>query len=128
MANIAAILSGAETADRVIQQLADLNIDGLDWRVFRPEVDHERLMPGWPVSGVGASGSATGQPIGAPIVADLPEENVLEDKGIPDDEADYYAQSLARGATVLVIETPGDDAATIRQLLEEAGASRISAA
>jgi hypothetical protein len=126
MANIAAILSGAETADRVIQQLAELNLDELDWRVFRPEVDHERLMPGWPAAGAGATGSATGQPMGAAIVADLPEETVLSDKGIPDDEADYYSQSLAHGATVLVVETAAEHLATVRRLLEEAGATRIS--
>jgi hypothetical protein len=122
---IATILSGAETAERAIQQLADLNIDGLDWRVLRPEIDHERLMPGWPAGGSVAS-TGTGQPVGAPIVADLPEENVLEDEGIPDDEAEYYAQSLDHGATVLVIDSPAEQVNRVRQILEDVGASRIS--
>jgi len=126
MANIAAILSGAESADRAIQQLADLNLEGLDWRVFRPEIDHERLMPGWPAGGVAGSGSGTAQPVGAAIIAGLPEENVLEDEGIPDEEADFYAQSLAHGATILVVDAPAEHTAAVRRVLEAAGATRIS--
>jgi len=125
MTHIAAILRGAESAERAIQELADLNIDGLDWRVLRPEVDHERLMPGWPAGGA-VTGSGTAQPIGAPIIADLPEDDVLEDEGIPDDEADYYAQSLAHGATVLVIDTSEEHVNTVRRILEKVDASRIS--
>lgn len=125
MTHIATILSGAETAERAIQQLADLKIEGLDWRVLRPEVDHERLMPGWPAGG-SVAGTGTGQPVGAPIVADLPEENVIEDEGIPDDEAEYYAQSLDHGATVVVIDSPAEHVDLVRRVLENVGASRIS--
>ncbi|HMN31463.1 MAG TPA: hypothetical protein PKE45_25160 [Caldilineaceae bacterium] len=124
MTHIATILSGAETTERAIQQLAALNIDGLDWRVLRPEVDHERLIPGWPV-GSSAAG-ATGQPVGAPVVADLPEGNVLEDEGVPDDEAEYYAQSLAHGATVVVIDSPAEHVDLVCRVLENVGATRIS--
>lgn len=126
MTNIAAILSGAETADRVVKQLADLQIQGLDWRLYRPEVDHERLMPGWPAGGTGGAATGSVQPIGVAIVTDMPEENVLEDKGIPEPEADFYSQGLAHGATVIVVETPSAEADTVRQLLRSAGATRIS--
>jgi hypothetical protein len=126
MANVAAILSGAEAADRAIQQLADLQIEGLDWRVYRPEVDHERLMPGWPAGGTTAASSGTAQPVGVAIVTDMPEDDFLEDKGIPEDEADFYAQSLAHGATVIVVETPSAHTDTVRQLLQAAGATRVS--
>jgi hypothetical protein len=127
MTKVAAILSGTETADRVIQQLADLQIEGLDWRVYRPEVDHERLMPGWPGGSTPAASAGAAQPIGVAIVTDMPEDELLEEKGIAEDEADFYSQSLAHGATVIIVETPSAQVSTIRQLLQAAGATRVSA-
>ncbi|MCL4861116.1 MAG: hypothetical protein KJZ93_16990 [Caldilineaceae bacterium] len=124
MKTIAAVLSGAETADEAIKRLSELNVDDLDWRVYRPEVDHERIMPGVPPAGL-AGGGAT-QQAGIALRADLPEDIPLEDAGIPESEAEFYAMSLARGGTVVVVSAPSEHENAIYELLEEAGASRIT--
>lgn len=124
MKTIAAVLSGAETADEAISRLADLNIDELDWQVFRPEVDHDRIMPGMPAAGLTGGGST--QQAGVALAVDLPEDKALKNAGIPQAEAEFYALSLARGGTVVVVTAPSEHEDTICSILKEAGASRIT--
>ena len=126
MATLRAILSETNSADRVVEKLSELKIDDLSWRVFQPQDDYERIMPAIPAGGYAATGGSTMTPVAMPVVADLPEDNILEDAGIPDEEADYYAESLAHGATIIVIDASSQYEQTVRKLLEDAGASHIT--
>lgn len=126
MTTIRAIINETDSADRTVEQLSALNIADLEWEIFQPQVDHERIVPGVPAGTYLATGGTIMTPAAVPIVADLPEENVLEDAGVSDEEAEYYAESMEHGATVIVIDVPSVHADRVRQVLKEAGASRIS--
>jgi len=125
MTVIAAIINSETSEDKVISRLDQLAIEGLDWRVYRAEEDTERIMPAVRLNEGGTG--ATSQGVGLPLQMDVREDLVLEDLGIPQEEADFYALSHARGATVIVVETPSDYASDVRLALEEAGATRLSA-
>jgi hypothetical protein len=125
MATVAAILNSETDEDKVIAGLDRLEIEGLDWRVYRSQEDTERIMPAVRLDGSGTAGATT-QGAGVPLRMDMPEDLALEDFGIPEEEANFYAQSHARGATILVVETPSDHIDQVRALLREGGATNIS--
>lgn len=126
MATIRAILSETNSADKAVEKLSELKIDDLSWRIFQPQDDHERIIPAVPTGAYPATGGSTMTPVAMPVITDLAEDNVLEDAGVPDEEANYYAESLAHGATVIVIDAPSEHEQTVRKVLEDAGASRIT--
>jgi hypothetical protein len=126
MTVIAAILESETNEDQVVSRLDQLDIEGLDWRVYRPEEDTERIMPAVRMNEGGTTGAA-GQGVGFPLRMDVREDLALEGMGVPQEEADFYSVSHARGATVIVVETPSDYASDVRLALQEAGATRLSA-
>jgi hypothetical protein len=127
MTTIRAILSETNSADKAVKKLSELKIEDLEWRIFQPQDEHDRLVPLAPAGTYPAVGGSASTPVGVPVVADLPEDEVLEEAGVPDEEADYYAESLAHGATVIVIDSPAKHKATVQKVLEASGASRITA-
>jgi hypothetical protein len=126
MDKIAAIFDSEADADQAIDRLAELDLDDLDWRIIRPGADHDRLLPGWFGGDSSATGAGAARPIGAPIVADMPEDEALERRGISDEESEFYAQSVANGATLIVLETPDNHVDRVRRILNNAGATRLS--
>lgn len=125
MSKIAALLSDDEIAENATDSLAKLNIDDLTWELVRDEDDMERTLPAmaWPAGNTAQGG---GGPIGIVTRTDYPEEQALEDRGVDDDDADFYAQSVAHGATAIIVDTPDEYRDQVRNTLEHAGATRIS--
>jgi hypothetical protein len=126
MAKITAIVPDEETAGVITDRLATFRSDDLDWRLVNREDDTERIFPAlaWPA----ASGSRTagGGPVGVAVRTDYPEDQAIEDRGVDDDEAEFYGQSVAHGGTAIVIEAPSEHANAIRRILEEANAQQIT--
>lgn len=126
MAKITAILPDEETAGFVTDQLAALHNDKLDWRLVEPEDDNERILPaiGWPLGG-GAANTTSGAPVAVPMQYDYPEDEALKDRGVDPEEAESYSQSVDRGSSVIIINTPSDSVERVRHILQEANAQQI---
>jgi hypothetical protein len=50
----------------------------------------------------------------------------LEERGADDDVADFFAQSVAHGATAIVVDTPYEYRDQVQRALTNAGATRIA--
>lgn len=126
MAKITAILPDEQAAEKITSRLATFRSDDLDWRLVNRETDTDRIFPAiaWPLGG--GSRTAGGGPIGVPVRTDYPEEEVVEDRGVDDDEAEFYGQSIASGATAIIVDAPSEHADAIRQILEEANAQQVT--
>lgn len=127
MSKIAAILPNEEVAEQVTDRLAQLNIDDLSWELLQEGDDTERILPAfvWPAGTTGQAGGV-GAPLGLAARTNYPEDNILEDEGADDEVAEYYAQSIAHGATAIVVDAPHNQRDRIRSTLESAGATNIS--
>ena len=125
MSKITALLPDEEIAENATDRLAKLNIDDLTWELVRDEDDTERILPvmAWPA---GNSAQGGGVPVGIVTRTDYPEDAALEDRGADDDSADFYAQSVAHGATAIIVDAPEQYRDQVRTTLENAGATRIS--
>lgn len=125
MSKIAALLPDDEIAENATDRLAKLNIDDLTWELVREEDDMERILPvmAWPA---GNSAQGGGVPVGIVTQTDYPKEEALEDRGANDDGADFYAQSVAHGATAIIVDAPDEYREQVRTTLQNAGATRIS--
>jgi len=125
MSKIAALLPDEEIAENATDRLAKLNIDDLTWELVRDEDNRERILPvmAWPA---GNSAQGGGVPVGIVTRADYPEEKALEDRGAYHDDADFYAQSVAHGATAIIVDAPDEYREQVRTALQNAGATRIS--
>jgi hypothetical protein len=126
MAKITAIVPDEEAAEIITSRLATFRSDDLDWRLVNREEDTERIFPALAWSGDSSSRTAGGGPLGVPVRTDYPEEEVIEDRGVDDNEAEFYGQSVAHGGTAIIIEAPSEHANAIRRILEEANAQQIA--
>jgi len=126
MAKITAILPDERAAEAITGRLAMFRSDDLDWRLVNREDDTDRIFPAvaWPLGS--GSQTAGGGPIGVPVRTDYPEDQAVEDRGVDDDEAEFYGQSIAHGGTAIVIDSPSEHADAIRRILEQANAQQIS--
>jgi len=127
MSKLAALLSNDEVAENATDQLAKLRIEDLTWELLREEDEMERILPAmvWP-TGNTAQGAGVGGPLGAAVQTTYPGDNALEDRGADDNVADFYAQSIAHGATAIVVDTPDSHRDQVHRILEAAGATRIT--
>ncbi|MEZ4732791.1 MAG: hypothetical protein R3E79_37280 [Caldilineaceae bacterium] len=127
MSKIAAILPNEEVAEAATDHLAQLKIDDLTWELLREEDNTQRVLPAfvWPAGSTG-TGGGVGAPIGLPARTNYPEDRVIEDEGAEGDVADFYAQSIAHGATVIIVDAPHSYRDRIHETLESAGATNVS--
>jgi hypothetical protein len=125
MSKIAALLSDEEIAENATDRLAKLKIDDLTWELVRKEDDMDRILPvmAWPA---GNSAQGGGVSVGIATRTDYPKAEALEERGAADEDADFYAQSVAHGATAIIVEVPEEYRGQVRAALEQAGATRIS--
>lgn len=128
MSKIAALLANDEIAETVTDSLARMRNEDITWELFQEEDEMERLLPafGWPGGTTGQTGGTVGVPLGVAVETSYPENQALEDRGADDDVADFYAQSIAHGATAIVVETPHEYREQVRSALADAGATRIA--
>jgi hypothetical protein len=128
MSTITAILPDQEIAEQVTERLTRLQHDSLDWRLVEPGDDEERILPaiGWPLGG--STHAAPGHGLAAiPVKYDYPEEEALNDRGVPRAEAESYSRSVERGGIAIIIETPAEYEDEVRRILEEANAQQVAA-
>jgi len=125
MSKLTGILPNEAAAERIVDQLSKLQIDHLDWRLQTPEEDTERIIPaaGWHATG--ASGTS-GVPFGLPIVTDYPEDEVLADRGVDQEDAEPIGRAVEHGGTLIVIDVADDHEDQIRAILEDADVSMIT--
>ena len=131
MALVAALFSdGAEASDAV-----DILVEagfGDELEV----IDRQRLINEYPHDVV--LGGTSGSPAG--VVADetegtenradmLTEGNIqqfLEARGVDDEEAEYYAQRVQAGDSLILVDTGLDDPEQVMALLEDEGAEAVA--
>lgn len=128
MSKVAALLADDEIAETVTDSLARMRNEDITWELFQEQDDMERILPAfvWPGGTTAQAGGGTGAPLGLAVETRYPEDQALEDRGAADDVADFYAQSIARGATAIVVETPHEYREQVRSALADAGATRIA--
>jgi hypothetical protein len=126
MSKLTGILPDEIAAEKVVKQLSSLNIDRLDWTLQTPDQDTDRIIPAvaWPAGGVSGGVSAT--PLGLPIVADYPEDEVLADRGMEREDAEVVGRAVEHGGTLIIINVSDDYDDEIRAILESADASMIT--
>lgn len=74
------------------------------------------------ISGIGSVIAA------GPIISLLPDSGIvgaLEQKGVPSEHANYYAEGMRRGGTLCIIETDDDNAGRAADILSDHGAIDI---
>lgn len=127
MSKLAALLPNDEVAESVTDHLAQLRIDDLTWELLREEDEMERILPAfvWP-AGNTTQGGGVAAPVGAVVQTNYPENKALEGEGTDGDVADFYAQSIAHGATAIIVDTPYEYREQVRSTLASAGATQIS--
>lgn len=127
MSKISALLANDEVTEAAIDHLAKLKIEDLTWDLLSKEDNLTRVIPAvaWPT---GATGQATtaGIPVGMVTRTDYPEETALQDDGVDGSAADFYAQSIAHGATAIIVDVPHEYRDQVANTLQHAGATRIS--
>lgn len=128
MSKIAALLANDEIAETVTDSLARMRNEDITWELFQEDDEMERLLPAfvWPGGTTAQTGGGAGAPLGVAVETRYPENQALEDRGADDDVADFYAQSIAHGATAIVVETPHEYREQVRSALADAGATRIA--
>lgn len=128
MSKIAALLANDEIAETVTDSLARMRHEDITWELFQEEDEMERILPAfvWPAGTTAQTGGGVGAPLGAAIETRYPESQALEERGTDDAVADFYAQSIAHGATAIVVETPYEYREQVRSALADAGATRIA--
>lgn len=130
MSRIAALLADDEIVENATDSLAHMRNEEITWELFQEEDDMERILPAfvWPAGTTGQTGGVggVGAPLGVAVETSYPEDRALEDQGADGDVADFYAQSIARGATAIVVEAPADYREHVRSALADAGATRIA--
>lgn len=128
MSRVAALLANDEITESVTDRLARMRNEEITWELFQENDDMERIIPAfvWPAGAAAPGGGSTGAPLGVAVETRYPEDQVLEERGADDDVAELYAQSIAHGATAIVVETPDDYREQVRSALADAGATRIA--
>lgn len=128
MSKVAALLANDEIAETVTDSLARMRNEDITWELFQEQEDMERILPAFIGSGsaTAQAGGGTGVPLGLAVQTRYPEDQALEDRGADDDVADFYAQSIAHGATAVIVETPHEYREQVRSALADAGATRIT--
>lgn len=128
MSRVAALLANDEIAENVTDSLARMRNEEITWELYQENDDMERILPAfvWPGGTTAQTGAGAVGPLGVAIETRYPEDKALEDRGTDDDVADFYAQSIAHGATAIVVETPDDYRDQVRSALADAGATRIA--
>lgn len=128
MSRIAALLANDEIAEQATDRLARMRNEDITWELFQEQDQMERIVPAlvWPAGTTAQAGGGTGAPIGVAIETRYPEDRALADEGADGDVADFYAQSIAHGATAIVVETPHEYREQVRSALADAGATRIA--
>jgi hypothetical protein len=127
MSKIAALLANDEVTEAVTDHLAKLKIEDLTWDLLSKDDDLTRVIPAvaWPAGATG-QGTATGIPAGVVTRTDYPETTALQDDGVDGSAADFYAQSIAHGATAIIVDVPHEHRDQVASTLQHAGATRIS--
>lgn len=127
MSKIAAILPTDEVTEDAVDRLAKMKIDDLSWELVSEEDDAERILPAfvWPAGTTGQSGGI-GAPVGVAMRTNYPEDEAIKDEGADGDVADYYAQSIAHGATAIIVDAPHEYRDQVHRTLASAGATNIS--
>ena len=128
MSRIAALLANDEIAENVTDSLARIRSEDITWELFQEQDDMARILPAfvWPAGTTGQPSGGVGVPLGAAVETRYPEDRALEDQGADDNVADFYAQSIAHGATAIVVEAPHDYREQVHSALADAGATRIA--
>ncbi len=127
MSKFIGMLPDESVADTITKKLSDLKIDNLDWSIV-DNTNHTRLLPAfaWP-SGSASNGGGVGiAPIGGALLTEESEENVLEDDGIGENNADYYGQAIEHGGMAIIVEASDQYDDQVRSALEKAQVSRIT--
>ncbi len=126
MSKFIALLPDENVADEVTKKLDRLNADSLDWNIIEDE-DRDRILPaiGWPLGASTGGTAGVGAP-GVVIHGDYPEDRVVADEGINENDADYYGRSIANGGVGIVVEVADRFDNDVHQILETAGASQIN--
>jgi hypothetical protein len=127
MSKIAALLADDEVTEAATDHLAKLKIEDLTWDLVS-QADHlERVIPAvaWPAGGTGQV-AATGVPVGFVTQTHQPEQAELRVDGADGDTADFFAQSIAHGATAIIVDVPHEYRDQVASTLQQAGATRIS--
>ncbi len=129
MAKIAATFE-QQQADAVVQELARLNIDDLDWTVHNwsdnrgTGVAPVLGLPAGGLTGSGAAGAGGGP---AMVPALFGGNDDLDDDLLGgDDEDDYLRQARDRGATVIVVHAPEEAEDQIRTLFSRHSGGNIN--
>jgi len=127
MSKIAALLANDEVTEAAIDHLAKLKIEDLTWDLLSKEDNLTRVIPAvaWPAGATGQA-TTTGIPVGMVTRTDYPEETALQDDGVDGSAADFYAQSIAHGATAIIVDVPHEYRDQVANTLQHAGATRIS--
>jgi hypothetical protein len=121
MAKIAASFE-QEHADAVVAELAQMNVDGLKWRV---DEAGDRAMGVVPIAVAPANTAGTSTGSGAPAVAAPFFASDADGLNDSDEEA-YLRQARQRGATVITVDVPSEAEASVRQLFERHSASNVA--
>ncbi len=127
MSKIAALLADDVAVEAATDHLAKLKIDDLTWDLLSENDGLDRVIPAiaWPAGATGTTGT-TGAPVGLVAQGKLPESEALRDEGADGDTADFFAQSIAHGATAIIVDVPHEYRDQVASTLQHAGATRIS--
>ncbi len=119
-------------ADGALDELSQMNLDGVDWRVYRPGDNERAGAPAIPVvadtTGTGTQGSAGGPAIG-PAILGLAGNDLAgpgDNAALDDDVADYIERARARGAVVVAVRAPAEAESAVRQIFARHDAANIS--
>lgn len=126
MSKFIALLPDENVADEVTKKLDDLNADSLDWNIIEDE-ERDRILPaiGWPLGTSTGGSGGIGVP-GLVVRGDYPEDRVVADQGVDEDDADYYGRSIEKGGIGIVVEVADRFDADVQRILDVAGASQIN--
>jgi hypothetical protein len=124
MSKFIAMLPDEGAAETITKKLSDLNIDTLDWNIV-DDTNRTRLLPAfaWPSGSSGTAGAVA--PVGGAFVAGGAEDNVLDNDGVDEGNADFFGQAIENGGTAIIVEAPDEYDDQVRSALQRANISRI---
>jgi hypothetical protein len=115
-------------AEAAIEELSRLNIEGADWRVYRPgdDIGRRGVLAAPNTSGSGAR-AADGGAVGLFGIFGG-RDSELGEPGTSSEKGGYIDQILDRGGVVLVVDVPDEHETAIRYLLDRHDASNVTKA